>query len=69
MTQQIADTLNKYLKPQGVAVVVEAYHMCMMMRGVEKQNSMATTSAIRGEFHNDSKTRAEFFNLLRLTKK
>ena len=64
MTQQIADTINKYLEPQGVAVVSEAYHMCMMMRGVEKQNSSATTSAVHGTFQDDARTRAEFLNLI-----
>jgi GTP cyclohydrolase I len=66
MTRQIADTLEKYLSPKGVAVVAEGFHMCMMMRGVEKQNSIATTSAVHGEFHNDPKTRMEFFNILKL---
>ncbi len=64
MTQQIADTLEKYLQPVGVAVVSEAYHMCMMMRGVEKQNSSATTSAMHGVFKDDAKTRNEFINLV-----
>lgn len=64
MTQQIADTIEKYLHPIGVAVVSEAYHMCMMMRGVEKQNSSATSSAMHGVFKDDSKTRAEFLNLI-----
>lgn len=64
MTQQIADTLEKYLKPRGVAVVSEAYHMCMMMRGVEKQNSSATTSAVHGDFKDDPRTRSEFLNLI-----
>jgi GTP cyclohydrolase I len=64
MTQQIADTINKYLEPQGVAVVSEAYHMCMMMRGVEKQNSSATASAVHGTFQDDARTRAEFLNLI-----
>ena len=66
MTQEIADTLNKYLEPQGVAVVSEAYHMCMMMRGVEKQNSSATASAVHGIFKEDARTRAEFMNLISL---
>lgn len=66
MTQQIADTLDKYLEPRGVGVVSEAYHMCMMMRGVEKQNSSATTSAMHGIFKEDEKTRNEFLNLIRL---
>ncbi len=64
MTQQIADTLEKYLQPIGVAVVTEAFHMCMMMRGVEKQNSSATTSAMHGVFKDDAKTRNEFINLV-----
>jgi len=64
MTQQIADTLEKYLQPRGVAVVSEAYHMCMMMRGVEKQNSSATASAVHGDFKDDPRTRAEFLNLI-----
>lgn len=64
MTQQIADTLDKYLQPTGVAVVTEAHHMCMMMRGVEKQNSSATTSAVHGVFKEDARTRAEFLNLI-----
>ncbi len=65
MTQQIADTLYSALKPAGVAVVIEARHLCMMMRGVEKQNSFATTSAMLGEFHEDNKTRTEFLTLLK----
>ncbi len=64
MTQQIADTINDYLHPQGVAVVCEAYHMCMMMRGVQKQNSITTTSAMRGIFRESQRTRAEFLNLI-----
>jgi GTP cyclohydrolase I len=64
LTQQIADTLYHYLKPAGVAVVMEAQHLCMMMRGVEKINSVATTSAMLGEFHDDEKTRSEFLTLL-----
>lgn len=64
MTQQIADTIEKYLQPTGVAVVSEAYHMCMMMRGVEKQNSSATASAVHGVFKEDARTRAEFLNLI-----
>ena len=65
MTQQIADTLKEYLNPRGVGVVTEAYHMCMMMRGVEKQNSSATASAMHGIFKADARTRAEFLNLIR----
>lgn len=64
MTQQIADTIEKYLQPRGVAVVSEAFHMCMMMRGVEKQNSSATASAVYGDFKEDSRTRSEFLNLI-----
>ncbi|MCL5031239.1 MAG: GTP cyclohydrolase I FolE [Bacteroidetes bacterium] len=64
MTQQIADTINKYIQPKGVAVVSEAYHMCMMMRGVEKQNSSATASAVHGIFKEDARTRSEFLNLI-----
>lgn len=64
MTQQIADTLYDYLSPRGVGVVIEAQHLCMMMRGVEKQNSIATTSAMLGEFREDVKTRDEFLNLI-----
>jgi GTP cyclohydrolase I len=64
MTQEIADTFEKFLLPIGVAVVVEAYHMCMMMRGVEKQNSITTTSAMHGVFKEDARTRSEFLNLI-----
>ncbi len=64
MTQQIADTLYEFLSPRGVGVVIEAQHLCMMMRGVEKQNSVATTSALLGELHDDVKTREEFLNLI-----
>jgi len=64
MTNEIADTLQEYLSPRGVAVVAEGYHMCMMMRGVEKQNSLTSTSAMRGIFKNDARTRAEFLNLI-----
>ncbi len=64
MTQEIADTLDKFLTPRGVAVVVEGYHMCMMMRGVQKQNSITTTSAMHGIFKEDARTRTEFLNLI-----
>lgn len=64
MTQQIKDCINETLKPQGVMVVVEAKHMCMQMRGVEKQNAITTTSDFSGAF-NQAKTREEFMNLLR----
>ena len=62
-TQQIADVLEEKLQPKGVAVVVEGYHMCMMMRGVQKQNSTTTTSAVHGAFRAE-KTRMEFLNLI-----
>ena len=64
MTQQIADTIDEFLQPKGVAVVSEAFHMCMMMRGVEKQNSSATTSAVHGVFKDDARTRSEFLELI-----
>jgi GTP cyclohydrolase IA len=64
LTRQIAETLFEALNPEGVAVVVEARHMCMMMRGVEKQNSLATTSAMLGVFMDDMKTRGEFLHLI-----
>ena len=64
LTQQIADTLFDALNPDGVGVVIEARHLCMMMRGVEKQNSVATTSAMLGSFRNDVKTRSEFLTLI-----
>jgi GTP cyclohydrolase I len=64
MTQQIADTLFDALEPDGVAVVIEAKHLCMMMRGVEKQNSVATTSAMLGSFREDERTRNEFLKLI-----
>jgi len=64
MTQEIADTLYETLEPDGVGVVIEAKHLCMMMRGVEKQNSVATTSAMLGSFRDDEKTRSEFLRLI-----
>lgn len=64
LTQEIANTLHEVLNPDGVAVVVEARHMCMMMRGVQKQNSLATTSAMHGVFRDDVKTRQEFLSLI-----
>lgn len=67
LTQQIADCLVGTLQPLGVAVVLEAHHMCMMMRGVEKQSSTTITSAMEGTFRTNPSTRAEFLNLLRGT--
>jgi GTP cyclohydrolase IA len=64
LTQQVAETLFNVLDPDGVGVVCEARHMCMMMRGVEKQNSLATTSAMLGVFQNNIKTRSEFLTLI-----
>src|ERR1041385_3554979 len=63
LTEQIASALNQVLQPQGVGVVIEAYHLCMMMRGVEKQNSKTITSAVRGLFRSDPRTREEFLTL------
>jgi GTP cyclohydrolase IA len=63
LTEQIASALDDVLKPMGVGVVIEAYHLCMMMRGVEKQNSKTITSAIRGSFRSDPRTREEFLTL------
>ena len=63
LTEQIASALDNVLQPQGVGVVIEAYHLCMMMRGVEKQNSKTITSAVRGLFRNDQRTREEFLTL------
>jgi GTP cyclohydrolase I len=63
MTQQIKDCIQDTLKPLGVMVVVEAKHMCMQMRGIEKQNAITTTSDFSGAF-NQAKTRQEFMNLI-----
>ncbi|HUF26919.1 MAG TPA: GTP cyclohydrolase I FolE [Gemmatimonadaceae bacterium] len=63
LTEQIAAAIEDVLRPRGVGVVIEAYHLCMMMRGVEKQNSKTITSALRGNFRDDSKTRDEFLRL------
>jgi GTP cyclohydrolase I len=65
LTTQIAQTLQEILQPRGVAVVIEALHMCMLMRGVEKQNSKAVTSAMLGQFRDRPETRAEFMELIR----
>jgi len=64
ITAQIAETINKVIKPKGVAVVMEAAHMCMMMRGVEKQDSTTTTSSVLGAFAKNRKTREEFLKLI-----
>jgi GTP cyclohydrolase I len=64
LTDQVAEALCAVLKPLGVGVVIEAYHLCMMMRGVEKQNSKTVTSALRGAFRDDAKTRDEFLRLV-----
>jgi GTP cyclohydrolase I len=63
LTEQIAGAIESVLEPYGVGVVIEAQHLCMMMRGVEKQNSKTITSAVRGTFRSDAKTRDEFFRL------
>jgi len=65
LTQQIAETLQEKIKPQGVAVVMEAQHLCMMMRGVEKQNATAITSAMLGGFRTRRETREEFLELIK----
>jgi GTP cyclohydrolase I len=65
LTTQIAESLMKCLEPNGVAVVVEAKHLCMMMRGVEKQNSVMKTSCLLGSFKDDARTRSEFLSLLK----
>ena len=64
LTQQIRDAIQNVLAPRGVGVVIEATHMCMVMRGVEKQNSITTTSAMSGEFLNNQSTRSEFLRLI-----
>jgi GTP cyclohydrolase IA len=64
LTQQIRDAIEQVLKPRGVGVVIEAKHMCMVMRGVEKQNSVTTTSAMSGEFITSESTRSEFLRLI-----
>ena len=65
LTNQIAETLKDKVRPMGVAVVMEASHLCMSMRGVEKQNSVAVTSAMLGVFREDARTRMEFLELIR----
>lgn len=65
LTNQIAHTIEKLLNPRGVGVIIEAQHMCMIMRGVEKQNSVATTSSMLGVFRKNMSTREEFLRLIR----
>jgi len=64
LTEQIADAISEVIQPKGVAVVVHARHMCMEMRGVQKINSTTLSSALRGLFKSDERTRSEFFNLI-----
>ncbi len=64
LTKQIADTLDECLKPLGVAVVIEANHLCMQMRGVQKQHSLMVTSSMKGAFHKAA-TRNEFMNFIK----
>jgi len=65
LATNVAGAIETVLRPKGVAVVIEAIHLCMMMRGVEQQNAFAITSSLRGVFSEDSKTRAEFMELIR----
>jgi GTP cyclohydrolase IA len=67
LTTQVAEAIDEVLQPLGVAVVVEASHLCMMMRGIQKQNSSTVTSCMRGVFMHDERTRLEFMDLLRRT--
>jgi GTP cyclohydrolase IA len=69
MTHEIAASINDLIKPQGVGVVIEAQHLCMAMRGVEKQNSYAITSAMLGCFREDARTRGEFLDLIQYGRK
>jgi GTP cyclohydrolase I len=64
LTTQIAESIETILRPKGVAVVIEARHLCMMMRGVEKQNSVVVTDCLLGRFRSDQRTRAEFFSVI-----
>ena len=64
LTQQVADALQNVLSPKGVAVVIEAEHLCMQMRGVEKKASFMITSAVRGAFRKNNKTREEFLSII-----
>jgi len=69
MTQEIAAIIDDSLSPKGVAIIIEAQHMCMQMRGVQKKNSYMTTSSMLGIFRTDNKTRKEFLDLIKLEKK
>jgi len=69
LTTQVANCLNDILQPKGVAVVIEALHLCMSMRGVQKQNSFTTTSSMIGCFKKDARTRSEFLSLLQMPNK
>ena len=64
LTVQIRDCIQQTLQPLGVGIVIEAHHLCMMMRGVQKQNSVTTTSAFTGAFMDNAKTREEFIHLI-----
>jgi GTP cyclohydrolase I len=64
LTTQVANAINDIVEPRGVGVVIEAHHLCMMMRGIEKQNSLAVTSCMLGQFRTDARTRTEFLSLL-----
>jgi GTP cyclohydrolase I len=68
LTNQIAQTIEEQLSPQGVGVIIEARHLCMVMRGVEKQNSLAVTSAMLGAFRDNKETRDEFLSLVKGSK-
>ena len=65
LTQQIAKAIDTVLAPKGVGVVIEASHLCMMMRGVQKQNSSTVTSCLTGAFRSDQRTRSEFLQLVK----
>ncbi|MGH9354900.1 MAG: GTP cyclohydrolase I, partial [Terriglobia bacterium] len=65
LTTQIAETIMEKIRPRGAGVVIEAQHLCMIMRGVEKQNSVAVTSAMFGVFREEQRTREEFLSLVR----
>lgn len=68
LTDQIAETIENILNPDGIGVVISARHLCMMMRGVKKQNTIVTTSSMLGSFKNDQRTRVEFLTLINQTK-